>query len=49
MIVRWVLRLPDSENELDHSLQGKRGEGEFFRKLLLTRKWLLLGNNFSPV
>ena len=36
MIVRWFLRLPDSENVLDHSLQGRRVR-VFFKKLLLTK------------
>ena len=40
MSVRWVLRLPDSENDLEHSLQG-RGGIVFF-------KWLLPENGFSP-
>ena len=44
--VRWVLRLPDSENDLEHSLQG-RGR-RFFLKMASPRKWLLLGYNFSP-
>ena len=39
MSLRWVLRLPDSENDLKHSL---RGEGELFGK------WLLPENGFSP-
>jgi len=46
MSVRWVLRLPDSENDLEHSLQG-RGR-RFFLKMASPRKWLLLGYNFSP-
>ena len=45
MSVRWVLRLPDSENDLEHSLQGRGGR--FFFKWLLTRKWLLPENGFS--
>ena len=28
--VRWVLRLPDSENDLEHSLQGRGRRGVFF-------------------
>ena len=39
--VRWVLRLPDSENDLEHYLQG-RGMRVFFYK------WLLLENGFYP-
>ena len=50
--VRWILRLPDSENDLEHSLQG-RGGIVFFkmaspRKWLLPIKWLLPENGFSP-
>ena len=44
MSVRWVFRLPDSENELEHSLQG---EGEFFFKMASPGKWLLPENGFS--
>ena len=33
MSLRWVLRLPDSENDLRHSLQG-RGRRVFFKWLL---------------
>ena len=56
--VRWVLRLPDSENDLEHYLQGRGMRGFFTngfsskmaspQKMASPRKWLLLGNNFSP-
>jgi len=49
MSLRWVLRLPDSENDLKHSLQG-RGRRVFWKmaspqKMVSPRKWLLLGNS----
>ena len=51
MSPRWVLRLPDSENDLEHSLQGRgrRGffENGFFPKTASPQKWLLPENGFS--
>ena len=47
MSVRWVLRLPDSENDLEHSLPVyKGGEGDFLKmasrqKMASPQKWLL--------
>ena len=44
MSLRWILRLPDSENDLKHSL---RGEGELIGKWLLPRKWRVPENGLS--
>ena len=57
MSPRWVLRLPDSENDLEHSLQGRGRRGFFWKwlfpensfspKMASPRKWLLPENGFS--